>query len=256
MFNTPDPRKVIGIVGGMGPQAGGALFNNITSHTLARADQEHLSVILMSFPSNMADRTLFLDGKESLNPAAGITQVIRKLEHAGAEVVGIACNTSHSPRIYDVVCEELLRCQSKVNLVHMPQETCRYISHQPGHLRRIGMLTTNGTYRSGIYRHILEEWGYEVVLPSLEFQHHYIHRAIYDPVFGIKANPAGITREARLMVSHAIEYFKEQRADAVVLGCTELSLVCRQDLPDSILIIDALDILAQALVREALSGTD
>ncbi|SKA35772.1 aspartate racemase [Chitinophaga eiseniae] len=253
---TTDPRKVIGIVGGMGPHAGGALFNNITVHTRARADQEHLSVILMSFPGNMTDRTLFLDGKAPVNPAAGIAQVIGKLEQAGAEVIGIACNTSYAPRIYDVVLEELERRFSKVNLVHMPLETCRYIHRYPARIRRIGLMTTNGTYRSGVYKNILEEWGYEVVLPAFDFQHQYIHRAIYDPVFGIKANAAGITDEAIMLLNHAIEFFRDQKADAVVFGCTELSLVPRMHLPDEILIVDALDVLAQALIREALSETD
>ena len=252
----PDPRKVIGIVGGMGPGAGGALFNSIVENTSARTDQEHLSVILMSFPGSMADRTLYLEGIAPVNPAAGITRVILKLEEAGAGVIGIACNTSYSPRIYDVVREELHRHNSDANLLHMPMETCRYIHTNYTQVRRIGLMTTNGTYRSGVYKNMLQEWGYQVVLPSFEFQNNVIHRAVYDPCFGIKANPAGITDEARMLVHSAIEFCKEQHADAVILGCTELSLVCAGDLPAGIPVIDALDVLAQALIREAVYGED
>src|SRR6187402_3337971 len=101
--------KVIGIVGGMGPQAGAALFNDILRQTNAMTDQQHLSTILMSFPGDIADRTAFLEGEPVVNPAFVIAQVIKKLENAGAEIIGMACNTSHAPEIYDVVTEQLSR---------------------------------------------------------------------------------------------------------------------------------------------------
>src|SRR5690349_15710985 len=88
---------VIGIVGGVGPEAGGILYQYITMYTSASCDQEHLSVILMSFPKYIADRTDFIKGKTAANPACEIAAVIRKLYMAGARIMGIACNTSHVP---------------------------------------------------------------------------------------------------------------------------------------------------------------
>src|SRR5215213_8942139 len=98
--------KTIGIVGGMGPQAGVALLNSITCMTGAAKDQEHLSAILMSFPGEVEDRTSFLEGNVSINPAYSIANIISRLEIAGANIIGIACNTSHAPRIYNVITEE------------------------------------------------------------------------------------------------------------------------------------------------------
>jgi len=243
--------KVIGIVGGMGPHAGVALMSAVLRHTGACADQQYLSTILMSFPGEVADRTLFLEGKEAVNPAFRISEIIKKLESTGAAVVGIACNTSHSPLIYQVILEELDRINSQVRMVPMPFETCRYIKENHPDVRRIGLMATNGTYGSGIYKDLLEEWGYDMILPDVLFQNDIIHRMIYDPVFGIKSSAGNITPQVRVLLDKALTYFKNRRADAVILGCTEFSLATTGKRVKGMLVIDSIESLAKALIREA-----
>src|SRR5882762_75747 len=119
--------KIIGIVGGMGPQAGADLLDRISRATNATRDQQHRSVVLMSFPKHIADRTAFMEGAVHENPGFSIAEVIGRLENAGAKVVGIACNSSHIPAIYNTVLDELHRMNSNVKLLHMPFETCRYL---------------------------------------------------------------------------------------------------------------------------------
>jgi len=243
--------KVIGIVGGMGPQAGATLFNSIVCQTNASIDQQHLSVILMSFPQYIADRTAFLEGEECINPAFTIVKVIRKLEAAGAEVIGIACNTSHAGEIYSVIMEELDRVDSRVSLVHMPLATCSYIKDNYPGVRRIGLMTTNGTWRSGVYRDLLYNLGYEVVEPDARFQDDVIHKMVYDPVFGIKSHPAGVTTEVALLAEEALNFFENRQADAIILGCTELSVAITQRAVKGMLIVDSTEALARALIFEA-----
>lgn len=243
--------EVIGIVGGMGPQAGLALYNSILRHTRATTDQQHLSVILMSFPGLIADRTLYLEGAVSTNPAFTILNLIRKLEDAGATVAGIACNTAHAPPIYGVIADELHKARSGIKLLNMPLETCLYIRENHPRIRRIGLMTTNGTYKAGVYKNLLQEWGYEVVIPDFSFQDRVVHRMIYDPRAGIKANPNAITHEVRRLASEALAFFSERRSDAIILGCTELSLLFTEKTVDGMLVVDSTEALAQALVREA-----
>lgn len=242
---------VIGIVGGMGPRAGAALLNSIISQTPAGSDQEHLSTILMSFPGSIGDRTSWLEGRLSTNPAYGIARVIQKLENAGANLVGIACNTSHAPRIYDIILNELERMNSQVKLLDMPYETCMYINKNYSQIRRIGVMTTNGAYRAGIYKGLLQDLGYDVIIPDHGFQNDVIHKMVYDSVFGIKANADNITSEVSLLMEKAIRFFKERQADAIILGCTELSLVPPGNGLNDMLIFDSTDIFARALIREA-----
>jgi aspartate racemase len=245
--------NTIGIVGGMGPEAGAALFSRILYYTEAATDQEHLPVILMSFPNHLVDRTSFLEGRTKINPAYNVAKIIGKLETAGANIIGIACNTSHVPEIYRVIEHELNRTDSRVKLIHMPFETCQRIREHYPHVRRIGIMSTNGTYKAGIYEKFLLEWGYEVIVPDPAFQDNIIHKMIYDPEFGIKANPNAINREVRSLMKRSVEFFKKKKADGIILGCTELSALAgiykEKTMP---VIIDSIDALAQALIRETI----
>lgn len=252
MFSLTKHDKVIGIVGGMGPEAGGMLFSRILSLSAASRDQDHLSVLLMSLPKYMVDRTSFLEGKEDNNPALNITKIILKLEEAGASIIGIPCNTTHVPAILDKVFELLELAGSKVMIINMPLETCRFISGNYPTYRRIGVMSSNGTYRSGLYKNLLEQQGYEVVLPDAVFQNDVIHNMVYDPLHGIKANPDNITRKAKLWWAEALNFFKAHHTDALILGCTEFSIISRKSPDAGIPIVDSMESLARSLIREAL----
>jgi len=242
---------VIGIVGGMGPQAGITLFNSILCNTHAHTDQEHLSAIMISFPGDIVDRTEFLEGRTEVNPAYKIAEIIGKLEAAGAEIIGMACNTSYAPRIYNVIQQLLLDVKSRVKLLHMPLETCRAIREMDESVRRVGIMCTNGAYKAGIYENVLTEWGYEVVMPTPEFQNDVIQRLIYDPAFGIKSNPTGISREVQSLLQEAFRFFRQNGTEAIILGCTELSVVITGNRVEEMLLIDSTRSLAKALIREA-----
>lgn len=246
--------KTIGIVGGMGPQAGIALYENIVNNTRATTDQQHLSVVLMAFPGDIDDRTLFLEGKALANPAYEIVKIIEKLSASGAEVIGVACNTSHSPAIFDIITSEVNKLKSEAILLNMPYEVCNYISaHHPG-ISKVGLMTTNGLYKSGLYKILLQQRGYEVVIPDFTFQDRIIHRMIYDPDIGIKANKNTITQKVKSFCDEALSFFKENNADAVILGCTELSLVLKMNEVHGMQIIDSTKCLAKALIREAMAS--
>ncbi len=102
--------KTIGIGGGVGPYAGLDLAKKIFDNTEAQHDQEHLDVLLVNNPRLIDDWTAYIlavrDGKvatdpatDPANPGRGIVACIRKLAAAGAEVVGVPCNTAHAPLI-------------------------------------------------------------------------------------------------------------------------------------------------------------
>jgi aspartate racemase len=94
------------------------------------------------------------------------------------------------------------------------------------------------------------------VLPDLAFQQDCIHRIVYDPVYGIKANANKISRQARSSMQASVEYFKKRKTDAIVLGCTELSLFATgKEKEPGLIMIDSIEALARALIREAVAGT-
>lgn len=247
--------KVIGIVGGMGPEAGIALFNAILAHTRAATDQDHLSVLLMSFPRHLTDRTAFIEGRTLINPAYNVVEVVTRLEQAGAEVIGLACNTIHAPEMFGIIVQQLAQMSSCVQLLNMPDETCLYLArHYPG-LRRVGVMATMGTYKTRLYETALLRFGFDVIQPDVQFQHT-IQKMIYDPEFGLKANPGRATPDALALMDAAIDYFEQKKAEAIVLGCTELPLILaygkkQYNLP----LISSVEALALALIREATAAT-
>ena len=245
--------KLIGVVGGMGPMAGITLMQRITINTPARCDQEHLSTMLISIPS-FADRTMFIEGASEENPAYQISDAIIRLENAGAEVIGIACNTSHAEIIYDVITSELTRRKSSVKLLHLPYETCLHIKSNHPNIKRIGVMSTTGTFKVGLYERLLSQHGFEVVIPPLSLQETVIHPLIYDRSFGLKSNASNVTQEAKKMFMQAMTYFKKEEAEAIILACTELSFAFQQASLDDPILIDPLDSFSRALVREAKGG--
>ena len=241
--------KMIGIVGGVGPYAGLDLVRKIFDRTRATGDRDHLPVALLSLPGEIGDRTAFLLGQTQINPAYAISKIIRMLEDVGADVVGIPCNTAHAPRIFDVIREELERTGSRVTLVHMIDEVARYIRENHSGMTAVGVLSTTGTYRTGIYPEILAENGIRAVVPDEALQD-VVHAAIYDETYGIKAQPNPVTETARSRLLKAIDCLREEGTEGVVLGCTELPLAIPDRAVGDTVIIDPTEILAGRLIRE------
>ena len=241
-------QKIIGIVGGMGPFAGLDLMQKILDQTQATCDQNHLSSALLSFPSAIADRSLFLLGQKGPNPAFAILSIIRTLDGMGVSVIGIPCNTAHSPPIFDVISQELKNSRSKVRLIHMIDETVKFIKEQHPHFRRIGVLSTQGTFRAKVYGSVLKKNGFKVILLS-ETDQDTVHKAIYDQADGIKAQANPVSKVARRILLKAIHNLQKNGAQAVILGCSEIPLAVKERAVGGTVIVDPTRILARALIR-------
>lgn len=239
---------MIGIVGGVGPLAGVDIVKKIIEETNARRDQDHLPVLLSSQAHRIKDRTAYLLGKEPINPGHALAEIAYELQQAGATVVAIPCNTAHSPRIFDVVKEDLAAKQANVKLLHMVEETAKFIkdSYQDA---KVGVLSTTGTRNSGLYKHVIERFDLSSIEPSDELQEK-IHSAIYDETYGIKAYSSPVTNRAHDALVAAIQELKAHGAQVIILGCTELPLALREKSYFGLPVVDPNRILARALINE------
>ena len=247
--------KIIGIVGGVGPQAGVDLHQKLVVYTSElihpRCDQEHLSVIHMALPSQIADRSAYLATPGNcLHPGFAIYEVIQRLYQNGARVIGIPCNTCHAKAIFSQI-QGLVDTElgADIELLHMIREVCRKVRAMG--FKRVGLLATMGTYSSQLYFDIFAEQGIEILQPQDEMSQQQVHNAIYDPDFGIKAN-ADLTdnKFARRILLEEARKMQRRRAQAIIMGCTEIPLVLRaQDL--ALPLLDATAVLARALVHRA-----
>jgi len=243
------PSPLIGILGGMGPQAGLDLAEKLMRLTRTSRDQDHLPFILFSLPEMVADRTAFLLGRQPVNPAQAIAEQFGKMAEAGCTIAVMACNTAHAGPIFDVAMELLKEKGAKLRILHMVGETVAYIAGNWPGIRRVGVLGTQGTYKTGLYDRALEDAGLVTVLPDAGMRAR-VHDAIYSTDYGIKARPGVITEEAGQRVREALRHLVDLGAEAVILGCTELPLAATEKEIDSIPVLDPAMIVAEKLIRE------
>ena len=243
--------KTIGIIGGMGPAAGVDLARKNIDQTTVSTDQEHIPFILASFPAQIADRTGFLLEGKGKNPGEDIAVIIRQLEEAGASVIGMACNTAHAGSIIKVVHEDLEQRSSRVRFVHMIEEVAVHIQEKHPGIKRVGILSTSGTYYSRVYPETLAATGLEAVVPSEPEQKELVNESIFNRAYGIKAHSVHIKDRVRENIGPILASFKEQGAGAVVLGCTEFSLVYPKPEMQGLAVVDSNLVLARALIKAA-----
>lgn len=244
-----EPRLIIGIVGGVGPHAGYDLALKILQETDASADQQHIPVVTVSDSDMIGDRTEFLLGRSDVNPGLAISQVLQKLERAGATAAGIPCNTAHAPRILSLVREDLRIRTSPLTLLHMVEEVGRHIRERIPTVTRVALLSTLGTATSGVYQDTLAGFGLGVVLPNPRTQE-LVHDAIYNQDYGIKAHSQPVMKKARAILDEVLKELKAEGLSTVILGCTELPIALSEPSRNGMRLIDATRVLARALIRE------
>jgi len=288
-------KQVIGIVGGMGPVAGVDLASKVISQTMAASDQDHLPMVLFSFPDEIGDRTEYIlrqqanagarpgsndspgsdvnpvenanSGKISYpgsnsnpgstadpdaNPAEAIARILLNMERAGVTVAGMACNSAHSPVIFDRISEVLRQNRSGLGLLHMVREVAWFLTYEFTGIRKVGIAGTAGTRAAGLYLH-LEQFGIEV-LNTTDQEQEVLQSAIYHPEYGIKAATDGISPKAVEILMETCRSLKKRGAEAIVFGCTELPLAYREATIEGLPVIDSTLVLARALVRAAVPG--
>ena len=97
-----EQRKILGIIGGLGPMASAQFLELLTAMTDAAADQDHIETILYSKPQT-PDRTAFLLRNSTENPLPDLIDSGKKLERLGAQVLAIPCMTAYG--FYDALAD-------------------------------------------------------------------------------------------------------------------------------------------------------
>jgi aspartate racemase len=243
-------RKKIGIIGGMGPYAGIDLFQKVHDEVIASRDADHLDVCLISEPHRIQDRTDFIFGKTTINPASSIVELIGELVKLDIDIVGIPCNTAHSEIIFNHIWSKRNSFNREIRIVNIIQEVAKHIKTSHANSSKVGLLSTQGTYAGRTYHKQLEQLNYTIIEPNSEGKAH-LHNAIYNEHWGLKAKSNPTTVNANKIVNQCIRGLINSGAEIVILACTELSLAIPDTEIAGVSIIDSTRILARALVREA-----
>lgn len=219
----------LGILGGMGPQATQDFYQRILDRTDAACDQEHLPTFILS-DTAMPDRTAAILGGDAEGCYRRLLADARVLEGAGCTALAIPCNTSH-------YFADRLQGELTIPILHMVRETAKVLAARG--VKRVGILATDGTVKTGVYQRELEALGLEAVSPPEETQR-LVMSIIYDE---IKKGEKG-SREKFAAIDRAL---RAQDCGAGILGCTELSVYrTYHGLPD--FYVDAMDVLAERCI--------
>ncbi len=247
--------KVIVIGGGVGPLAGVKLHQLIIENTKTDGtDQDHFEIYHLSRSGDIPDRTdALLAGKPEL-PAEGMFRTFKiadtALKTAGKRGVGgIPCNTFHAPAIFTRFTRLVSEAGLTLPALNMLEETAAFITTRYPSIRTLGIMSTTGTRKAGVYHDMLEPLGFSLVEIDENDQKE-LHEAIYNHTWGIKA-VSQISLRIRNKFERFLRKLIEKGAEAVILGCTEIPLALPEEELFGVPLIDPMLALARALIREA-----
>jgi aspartate racemase len=209
-------RKTLGILGGMGPEATAYFFELIIRHTAANEDQDHVPVVIRSDPRVPHRTKAILEGGPS--PLPCLIEGARALASAGADFAVMPCVTAH-------YFHPELASRVKIPFVSLLDEARKFLQKEHPAVRKVGLIATTGTVRSGIVADIFARAGIEVLAPA-EADQLRVMEAIYGPN-GIKAG--FLTGNSRRTVLAVARRLVRNGAGAIMAGCTEIPLVLRAE---------------------------
>jgi aspartate racemase len=226
--------KIIGILGGMGPEATADLYLRIIKVTPVKRDQDHPRIIIYS-NSKVPDRTAAILGTGP-SPMAELIRAGKRLEEAGADFIIIPCNTAH----YFI---DQLQKELRVPILHMIKLSAAKAKKSYPKVKKAGLLATDGTVKSVLYKQAYAEAGIDILEPSADKQAD-VMKAIYQFI------KAGNLIDGGLLLRGVANDLIAAGAELIICGCTEVSLVLKEgDL--SVPILDPLQVLAESAVAEA-----
>tara|TARA_B100000767_G_scaffold113763_1_gene108538 strand:- start:835 stop:1581 length:747 start_codon:yes stop_codon:yes gene_type:complete len=214
---------MIGILGGMGTQAGLDFCNKLAMLYRGKIDQEYPLFILYN-KSNIPGRPesigvqtrKFSDLPRSVKNNNKYNKVLksllegcRSLEKSGCKFIVIPCNTAHY--WYDD-----LKKKIKIPIINMPKEVFLYTKKICKKNSKIGLLATEGTLKTKIYENQFKK-EYKFIIPPHDLQIKSVNKTI-------KHVKMGNIKLAEKSIQPSIKYLIRNNCKKIILGCTELPI--------------------------------
>lgn len=226
--------KIVGVLGGMGPEATVDFMAKVIASTPADKDQDHLHLIVDHNPGVPNRQAAILRGGEDPGPC--LAEMASRLEAAGADFLVIPCNTAY------VFKDSILEAVG-IPLVSIIDVTIAEVETRAQGATSVGVLATDGCLKAGVYQDALERRGVSPVLPDAAETEH-----LMSLINGVKAGLTG--SETALEMRKLAAALCERGAQAVIAGCTEIPLVLDQAMV-SVPLISSTDVLANHTVALA-----
>ena len=203
----------IGLIGGITPEST-ILYYRILNQLNASelGDKHSAKIVINSFDfgeiSKLQSENRW-DLLDDLMAKAG-----KDLENAGATCIIICANTMH-------LCIDAVRNVVTIPVIHIAEATAKQIIKKK--LKKVSLLGTKYTMEKGFFKNILTSFGIETIIPD-DRDRTEIHRVIYDEL--AKGELKTSSKENYINI---INRQIESGAEGIILGCTEIPLLIKQE---------------------------
>ncbi len=230
--------KLIGIVGGIGPESTIDYYRLfISTYRERRPDGGYPPVVINSI--DLARALKLVSSNDLAGLAAYMLEEVRRLARAGATHGLLSSNTPH------IVFDEIRRA-SPIPLISIVETTCRAAAARK--LKRVGLFGTRFTMQGGFYQKIFAREGIAVAIPESGDQE-FIHDTYLNEL--VNGVVLAATRERYVAIARRMK--KEQGIEALILGGTELPLLLRDAIGIGMMLLDTARLHVEAAVSELLS---
>ncbi|RJP69728.1 MAG: amino acid racemase [Ignavibacteriales bacterium] len=234
LIGSHEPDVILGIFGGMGPEATANFYQLIVKLTPAKKDQDHIPTLIYSFPQ-IPDRTAsIMSGDTSI--VSYLTEGLMRLEKAGASFIVIPCNTAHY--YYDKMQKSI-----SIPIINMISETAKEVTAKYPDVKKVGLLATTGTISTGLYEKEFKALGIEVITPAKDLLENCVMKAVYS----IKAG--GNKQQCEDLLYTAGKDLEKNGASVIVLGCTEIPLAFNPERA-GVPVVSATQVLADRAIEK------
>ena len=214
---------MIGILGGMGTQAGLDFCNKLAMINRGKIDQEYPLFILYN-KSDIPGRpeSISIHAKSSSDKLGKPNNIkkynkvlksliagCKSLQASRCKFIVIPCNTAHY--WYDDIVKKI-----NIPIINMPKEVFNYAKKNCKKNSKIGLLATEGTLKTGVYNKFFDK-NFELIKPKDNLQIKSVNKAI-------QFVKMGKIKEAEKAIKPAVNYLIKMKCKKIILGCTELPL--------------------------------
>jgi aspartate racemase len=221
--------RIVGIIGGMGPEATVDLMRRVVAKTPARDDQDHIHLIVESNPKIPSRIAHLIEGTGD-DPTPELIRIAANLQRAGADALAIPCNTAHAYA-------HSIRRAVSIPLLDMVSLSVDQIAHSR-RAARVGLLASTAVHTTELYSKALSAQGIDTVLPAHQDE-------VMALIKAVKQGDTGTETQAAL---GRVALETAHHADVLLIACSELSVISAGI---TVPFVDSLDVLAQAIVTFA-----
>ena len=206
--------KKVGIVGGIGPASTLDYYSGIINGFRANSNNDNYPQIVID-SINMTQMLSYVTNENWDLLVNMLLHAIENLSNADADFAAIASNTPHV--VFDKVQEGAV-----LPLISIVEATC--VCVQQRGCKNVVILGTRFTMNSGLYTEALRKYNITTVVPSQNEQ-----AVIHDIIFPNLENGIVVPEDRKKMLAIANRLLSDHNADGLILGCTELPLMIKDD---------------------------